>query len=69
MLLVILWLVMSGNSTFETSDFADLRFSFEAARVPRSLPECSYGKELLQNMKKNDFVFFFQGVCLFPHFE
>ena len=69
MLLVILWLVMSGNSTFETSDFADLRFSFEAARVPRSLPECSYGKEFLQNMKKNDFVFFFQGVCLFPPFE
>ena len=69
MLLVILWLVMSGNSTFETSDFADLRFSFEAPRVLRSLPECSYGKEFLRNMKKNDFVFFFQGVCLFPPFE
>ena len=35
---------MSGNNTFETSDFADLASLFGAARVSRTLPRCFYGK-------------------------
>ena len=33
-----------GNNTFKTSNFADLRFLFEEARVRRSLPQYSYRK-------------------------
>ena len=52
---------MSGNYTFEKSNFADLRFSFVAARVPRSLQRCSYGVNYCET---NDFVFFYQRVCV-----
>ena len=33
-----------GNNTFETTDFADTRFSCKAARARFSLEKCSYGK-------------------------
>ena len=57
----LLWLVifpMSGNNTFETSDFADLTSLFEGVRVTRSFPRCVYGV-------KSSLTKGFERVCLF----
>ena len=47
---------MSGNNTFETPDFTDLRLSFETPRVHRSTTTVHrtvfLWKTLLRNMKQ-----------------
>ena len=43
---------MSENNIFETLDFVDSRFSFEVVKVFRSLPQFSYEKKILRNMKQ-----------------
>ena len=43
---------MSGNNTFETSDFSDLRFSFLSSEGVSHSPTVFLWKKLLQNMKQ-----------------
>ena len=57
---------MSGNNTFEKSDFADRRFSFilETVMVGCSLRPCE-----LRNMKQMVIHFFFKKSFSFPEIE
>ena len=53
---------MSGNNTFETSNFADLASLFGGVRVTRSFPRCFYGV-------KGSLTKEFERVCLFLPFD
>ena len=58
---------MSENNIFETY-FADLRRSFGSSEGA-SLFHSILMEKIIVKHEKNDFVFFFQGVCLFPPFD
>ena len=60
---------MSGNNTFETPDFADLRFSFRSSKGCLTLLHSVLMEKVIAKHYRNDFVFSFQRVCLFPPFD
>ena len=60
-LLCFRWLLifpMSGNNTFETSDFADRRFSFRNSDGGVFSPTMFLWKKILRNMKQKIIHFF-----------
>ena len=50
---------ISGNNTFETSDFADRRFSFRSFDGGLFSPTMFLWKKILRNMKQMIIHFFF----------
>ena len=60
---------MSGNNTFERSDFVDLRFSFWSSKGACHSPMVFLWKKIIAKHETNVFVFSFQRVCLYPTFH
>ena len=57
---------MSGNNTFETSDFADRRFSSRNSDGGVFSPKMFLWKKILCNMKQKIIYFFFRKSLSFP---
>ena len=57
---------MSGNNTFETSDFADRRFSSRNSDGGVFSPTMFLWKKILCNMKQKIIYFFFRKSLSFP---
>ena len=57
---------VSGNNTFETSDFADRRFSFRNRDGGVLSPKMFLWKKILRNMKEKIIHFFFTKSFSFP---
>ena len=60
---------MSANNPFETTDFADPRFSFWSSECALLSLSKRYYEKIIADNETNNFVFSLQRVFLFPSFD